>query len=140
MHGATLAGNREELKALWKEIHVLTDGGALCEQLGQFLRGKSLPDHISTDTSHWRMFLSLYASAISETPLELEIPVQYIKKVVVKKRGAERWASGSEITLVRFRDAFNITWTTTTLGGEESQPMSISFPEEWLPPITRPAE
>jgi len=142
IYGAQRAGNREELEALWKEMHALTDGGALCEQLGRFLREKSLPDHISTDMSHWRMFLSLYASAINDTPLEFEIPVQHIKKVVVNKLPAERRAGGGAetTTLIPFRDAFNITWTTTSLAGEEEMAMSISFPEEWLPPVPRLAQ
>jgi hypothetical protein len=132
---AEISGNRAELERAWQEIHSFTDGRALQKELERFLNHHKLPTLICADISHWRMFFSLYTAIISDIPLEFELPVKHIRKVVVNKGTAKRRSGDGPTPIEPFREAFSLAWMSTTFSGEEVLSMLIEFPEEWLSPV-----
>jgi hypothetical protein len=129
------AGSPKVPDSLCKEMHALTDGEALRQQLTDFLDRNKLPTYITANNDWWRLFFSHYASAINNTPLRLQGTGRFVRQLVVKTSKAERRAGNLGSNIVPFRDAFNLTWIITTLTGEEQMAMSVTFPEDWFGPI-----
>jgi hypothetical protein len=121
----------------WKELHDLTDGQALRQELREFLTRNGLPTYITDDDDWWRLFFSHYASAISDTPLSVNGTGRFVKQLLVRTKKAARRAGNDHKLPKPVRDAFKLVWLMTTVAGEETMIMSVEFPEDWFGPMPR---
>lgn len=126
------------VQTLWQEVETFTDGNRLRAQLQAFLNKYGLPENLCTDDGKWQEFFKEYAAVVSDIPLQVDIPVTHIRKLVLRR--ADTIAPMIQLLKPSFELGFGIEWHVTRMNGQESPLTAISFAKATTapPPPTAP--
>jgi hypothetical protein len=123
------AAERGDYKASeesWSKVDELTDGNRLREQLLAFLQKYQLPEAICTDEGAWHEFHREYVAVVSDIPLEINIPVRHIRRLVLRR--SDRVSALIKQLRPEFESDLNLAWSVTKMTGEEQPLRAISIP------------